>query len=101
MTQQPTPERAQPVGLTPRHVVWSADLAGQAPILAAAGEGLRRGDLVVLPPATVYGLAAHPDLAEAIARVYAVKERPAEKALPLLVESAAQAAAISEVSPLA
>ncbi len=70
-------------------------------MLAPAVEALRAGELVVLPTDTVYGLAAHPDFPAAIARVYAVKERPAEKALPLLVTGAAQAATVVRVSPLA
>jgi L-threonylcarbamoyladenylate synthase len=105
MSQQPPVGHTQPSASSTQHLpqrfVWPADAAAQAPILAAAVEALRRGDLVVLPTDTVYGLAAHPDLPDAIARVYAVKERPAEKALPLLVESAAQAATVCEVSPLA
>src|SRR3954447_18622107 len=80
---------------------WPPDDDARAPILAAAVAALRRGDLVVLPTDTVYGLAAHPDLPEAIASVYTVKERPPEKALPLLVESAAQAATVGVVSSLA
>ncbi|HLH21091.1 MAG TPA: L-threonylcarbamoyladenylate synthase [Chloroflexota bacterium] len=90
-----------PTASSPQCFVWPGDAAAQAPALAAAVAALRRGDLVVLPTDTVYGLAAHPDLPDAIARVYTVKERPAEKALPLLVESAAQAATICVVSPLA
>src|SRR3954467_1534673 len=86
---------------SPQCFAWPADEAARGPILAAAVAALRRGDLVVLPTDTVYGLAVHPDLPDAIARVYAVKERPAEKALPLLVESAAQAAIVCVVSPLA
>jgi L-threonylcarbamoyladenylate synthase len=85
----------------PQRFAWPAAEDARAPILAAAVAARRRGGLVVLPTDTVYGLAAHPDLPDAIARVYAVKARPAEKALPLLVESAAQAATVCDVSPLA
>jgi L-threonylcarbamoyladenylate synthase len=77
------------------------DAAAQAEVLAAAVAALRGGELVVLPTDTVYGLAAHPDWPDAIARVYAVKERPAEKQLPLLVDGAGQAATVAQVSPLA
>ena len=99
--QQSLEQTEQSPPRPPVRFAWPPDRAGQALILAAAVQALRRGDLVVLPTDTVYGLAAHPDWPEAIARVYAVKERPAEKALPLLVESAAQAATVCEVSPLA
>jgi L-threonylcarbamoyladenylate synthase len=60
-------------------------------------DALRAGALVVLPTDTVYGLAADGRVPGAIARVYAVKQRPAEKALPLLVEDAAQVARIAHV----
>jgi L-threonylcarbamoyladenylate synthase len=95
------PERTSHATPSPQDFVWPADASAQASVLAAAVEALRRGDLVVLPTDTVYGLAAHPDLPAAIGRVYAVKERPAEKALPLLVESVGQAATVCEVGPLA
>jgi L-threonylcarbamoyladenylate synthase len=85
----------------PRVLRWPATPTAQQEVLAAAAEALRRGGLVVLPTDTVYGIAAHPALPGAIARVYAVKERPAEKALPLLVASADQAATLVDVSPLA
>ena len=90
--------RAEPA---PRVLPWPATPTAQQEVLATAAEALHRGELVVLPTDTVYGIAAHPALPDAIARVYAVKERPAEKALPLLVASADQAATLVDVSPLA
>jgi len=50
-----------------------------------AAQALRRGELVVLPTDTVYGLAAWPWNAAAIARIYAAKGRPDAKAIPVLV----------------
>lgn len=44
--------------------------------LARAGEALRRGELVGMPTETVYGLAGNALDAEAVARIFAVKERP-------------------------
>ena len=41
--------------------------------IAAAVAALRRGDLVVLPTETVYGLAADASSPTAVARIYAVK----------------------------
>jgi L-threonylcarbamoyladenylate synthase len=84
--------------MAPRVVVWPAEPEAQAALLAEAVAALRRGDLIVLPTDTVYGLAAHPAQPDAIARVYTVKERPVEKQLPLLVEGAAQATAVAHVS---
>jgi tRNA threonylcarbamoyl adenosine modification protein (Sua5/YciO/YrdC/YwlC family) len=53
--------------------------------IAAAGEVLRRGGLVILPTDTVYGVAADPVMPGAEARLYAAKERDAGKPIPLLV----------------
>lgn len=53
--------------------------------LDRAVEALARGGIVVVPTETVYGIAARADDAEAIDRIYALKTRPPEKALQLLV----------------
>jgi L-threonylcarbamoyladenylate synthase len=90
---------AQPAFETPRVLGWPADEAGQRAVLGEAVAALEAGRLVVLPTDTVYGLAAHPRWPAAIAQVYAVKQRPAEKALPLLVAGAAQAASVVRLSP--
>jgi L-threonylcarbamoyladenylate synthase len=50
------------------------------------------GGLVALPTDTLYGLAADPFSARAVARVFAVKGRAAERALPLIAADAAQVA---------
>ena len=63
---------------------------------------LERGELVVLPTDTVYGVAAAAFDSAAIDRLYAAKQRPAEKAIPVLladVESARRVA--SDIPPLA
>jgi L-threonylcarbamoyladenylate synthase len=46
---------------------------------------LERGAVVALPTDTVYGLAAHPAHPEALATLFALKHRPADVALPILV----------------
>lgn len=51
-----------------------------------AARVLRRGGLVALPTETVYGLAADATNAEAVARIFAVKGRPADH--PLIVHLA-------------
>ncbi len=56
---------------------------------------LKSGGLVAFPTDTVYGLGACADLVPAVERVYNVKQRPRDMALPLLLASTAQ---ISEVS---
>jgi L-threonylcarbamoyladenylate synthase len=57
----------------------------QPAALARATDVLRAGGLVVLPTDTVYGVAAHPLLPAAVARLYEAKGRSAEKAIPLLL----------------
>jgi L-threonylcarbamoyladenylate synthase len=48
------------------------------------------GGLVALPTDTLYGLAADPCSAQAVARIFAVKGRDAGKALPLIAADALQ-----------
>ncbi len=50
-----------------------------------AHQALKEGKLVVLPTDTVYGLAASARLGDAIERLYAVKGRPDDKPIPLLL----------------
>ena len=50
-----------------------------------AVEALESGGLVAFPTDTVYGLAAHLRRPAAIARIFAVKGRPAQKAIPVLI----------------
>lgn len=52
-----------------------------------AAEAIRRGELVAFPTETVYGLAADAFNADAVARVYEVKGRPANNPLPVQVAS--------------
>ena len=64
-------------------------------------EVLRRGGLVALPTDTVYGIAVRLDVPGGIARLFAAKRRPPEKAVMLLLADAAQAAEIGEMTPAA
>ncbi len=66
---------------------------------ARAAAALRRGELVVLPTDTVYGLAAWPWDAAAIARIYAAKGRPESKALPVLVGETSHLARVAAALP--
>lgn len=51
-----------------------------------------RGRVVAIPTDTLYGLAADPFRADAVARVFDVKGRSVERALPLIAADAAQVA---------
>jgi L-threonylcarbamoyladenylate synthase len=52
-----------------------------------AAEQLAAGGVIGLPTDTVYGIAASLGHAEAIARIFAIKQRPLDRPLPVLVSS--------------
>jgi L-threonylcarbamoyladenylate synthase len=56
-----------------------------------AADVLRQGGVVVFPTETSYGLAADAASTRAVARVFAIKGRPAEKGVPLIASSLAMA----------
>lgn len=56
--------------------------------LHTAAESIRAGGLVAVPTETVYGLAANGLDARAVAEIYRVKGRPAEKPVSLMVHGA-------------
>jgi tRNA threonylcarbamoyl adenosine modification protein (Sua5/YciO/YrdC/YwlC family) len=58
---------------------------GMAAGVAAAAEAVRRGEVVVLPTDTVYGVGVDAFAAEAVAAVLAAKGRGREMPLPVLV----------------
>lgn len=64
--------------------------------IAQAAERLLQGDLVAFPTETVYGLGANALDAEAVAKIFAAKGRPARN--PLIVHVAAAAAARAVVT---
>lgn len=66
----------------------SADAAG----VAEAARLLRTGRLVAFPTDTVYGIGCLAGDTEALARIFAAKRRPPEKAVPWLVASAGEVA---------
>jgi L-threonylcarbamoyladenylate synthase len=62
----------------------------------ATGAALR-GELIVLPTDTVYGIGTRPDRPEATAALFAAKGRPRDLELPVLVPSLAWAAELAHV----
>ncbi len=60
---------------------------------------LKRGGLVAFPTDTVYGLGACFSIHQAVERVYAVKERPRNMALPLLLADTSQITKVAEPVP--
>lgn len=67
--------------------------------IAEAAEAIRRGELVVIPTETVYGLAADAMSPSAIARVFAAKGRPAENPLIVHVSSIEEAGQVAVHMP--
>jgi L-threonylcarbamoyladenylate synthase len=66
--------------------------APQRDALQEAAKWIRNGGLIALPTDTLYALAADPFRAEAVARVFAVKGRAFDQALPLIAADADQIA---------
>ena len=60
---------------------------------------LKRGGIVAFPTDTVYGLGADANLHQAVERVYQVKERPRNMALPLLLAHILQISEVAEPVP--
>jgi len=60
---------------------------------------LKQGGIVAYPTDTVYGLGASANLQSAVERVYQVKERPRNMALPLLLANISQISEIAEPVP--
>jgi L-threonylcarbamoyladenylate synthase len=74
----------------------------QRDAIQEAAHWILTGGVVALPTDTLYGLAADPFSAYAVARVFAAKGRGAERALPLIAADAAQVVAhLGALSPLA
>lgn len=60
---------------------------------------LRQGGIVAYPTDTVYGLGASMTSHKAVGRIYQVKQRPPDLALPLLVANVSQIEELSETVP--
>jgi L-threonylcarbamoyladenylate synthase len=63
----------------PEHVLITA--ADASTSLQSAVAAIRRGELVVFPTETVYGIGARADMPDAVRRIYIAKARPPEKPL--------------------
>jgi len=64
-----------------------------------AADLIRRGELVAIPTDTFYGIAADPFNLAAVEQIYRVKGRPETRALPILVNTTAQAISLSRDVP--
>jgi len=68
-------------------------------ILKRAAESLSRGELVVAPTETRYGLLARADRQEYVEQLYLLKGRDPAKATAILVRSLAEAEDLGEMTP--
>lgn len=75
--------------------------APQRDAIEEAAKWIVTGGLVAIPTDTLYGLAVDPFRRDAVERLFAAKERPLDRAVPLIAADAAQvAAAIGPLPPL-
>jgi len=68
---------------------------GDRAALLEAADALARGMVVAVPTDTVYGLAADPAQPDAVQRLFALKGRPGDVPLPVLVAGPEQAAQVA------
>jgi L-threonylcarbamoyladenylate synthase len=68
---------------------------------AIASEVLRAGGIVAVPTDTVYGIAVGLDTPGGIERLFAVKQRPPDKGIVLLLDDVAQADRLGLMGPAA
>jgi L-threonylcarbamoyladenylate synthase len=67
--------------------------------IAAAVAALRAGGVVAFPTDTLYGLAVDPRSNTAVARLFALKGRPAQMAVPIVAADVEQAARAGALGP--
>ncbi len=60
---------------------------------------LKQGGIVAFPTDTVYGVGAGANIPQGVERVYQVKERPQNMALPLLLAHTSQISEVAELVP--
>ncbi len=75
-------------------------IAPDAGVIKAAVRAIRAGGIVAMPTDTLYGLAANPFDTAALAAIQRLKERPTERAIPLVAADVDQIAATLGVLPM-
>ena len=73
------------------------DAAGRAAAIAT----LRAGGIVAMPTDTVYGVGVALEAPDGLARLFAAKDRPLDRAIVLLVADLDQAASVGVLTPAA
>jgi len=85
--------------LTPTYLIHLDPRDMVAEALALAGQIIREGGLVAFPTETVYGLGANALDAEAVGRIFAAKERPANDPIIAHIAHIEQMAALAQDIP--
>jgi len=67
-------------------------------LIKQAADAVRSGELIVFPTDTVFGIGCDPFNENALKRLYAVKKRPLEKNIPVLVNSIRTAHTLGHIS---
>lgn len=70
----------------------------QTSALRKATEAIERGELVIYPTETVYGLAADASSDEAVAKVFKAKSRPLKNPIPVAVDSLSMAFHVGKIT---
>jgi L-threonylcarbamoyladenylate synthase len=82
--------------------VWVDPAAPQRDAIEEAAKWILAGRVVAIPTDTLYGLAVDPFDAAAVDALFAAKDRPAERAVPLIASDRAQVETwIGSLSPMA
>jgi tRNA threonylcarbamoyl adenosine modification protein (Sua5/YciO/YrdC/YwlC family) len=82
--------------MSPERVMGTGSAAARSRAVAAAVEALQRGEVVGVPTDTVYGLAVEAGDADAIQRLFELKDRPADRSIAVLVADLAGAESLVE-----
>src|SRR5690606_9470203 len=81
-------------------VEWPEDSETQRSIVGQAAALIHAGEVVAFPTDTVYGIGVHAWNQEAVNRLYQIKQRPANKAIALLLAGPEQASEVTgKVTP--
>jgi L-threonylcarbamoyladenylate synthase len=70
-------------------------------IIRMAGQKIREGGIIVFPTQCLYGLGADARNAEAVARIFAIKQRAPTKPLLILIPGRSDLASVTAAIPLA
>ncbi|MBF0505533.1 MAG: threonylcarbamoyl-AMP synthase [Nitrospirae bacterium] len=68
-------------------------------VLADAVQMLRQGGIISYPTETFYGLGAKYDMGPALQKLYVIKQRPLQKAMPLIIGDMAQLSILARSIP--